>query len=190
MNCPVSFYWKFKPQITSCLWLFSFVTDTVLSRKSVYLKAPWQLQSLLRFLFVLKNLVTEWHLISLCYWNRKHTDGHFRCLGFSRSAWKILWQYSYGAENVACAWLTAGRTSRSWSYGMTLCWLVIRCRRFGRYWSHPVTYSSVMFDSSDKKVGYHTFWTHFVFDGTRAQISVRRPVILRQQLFPRKCRNK
>jgi len=41
------------------------VTATVLFRKLVYLKVLKQLQSLLRVLFVLKNLMIDWHLFVL-----------------------------------------------------------------------------------------------------------------------------
>jgi hypothetical protein len=38
------------------------VTAIAFFRILVYLKVPRQLQSLLRVLFVLKNLMTDWHL--------------------------------------------------------------------------------------------------------------------------------
>lgn len=41
------------------------MTAIVLFRKLVYLKVLKQLRSLLRVLFVLKNLMTDWHLFVL-----------------------------------------------------------------------------------------------------------------------------
>jgi len=50
--------------------LFSFVTAITLFRKLVYLKGLKQLQSLLRVLFVLKNLMTD---VFICVTERGNT---------------------------------------------------------------------------------------------------------------------
>ena len=85
--------------------------------------------------------------------------------------------------------LNDGQTSRSCRYEITLCWLAICCRGFGRDWCHPVIYNSAMLDSTVRNIKYHTSWNQFVSDVTRPQISFRRPDILRLQLLALKYRN-